>query len=103
MATVFLNSVTRLKAKSSFVYQSYSACTCMIFRNYGTYKGKESSESEATTTSKLNPDLPDYNTTIDVDSHKLSRPIAKPQRTAPSKRWTGMDDLAERTKVNICS
>lgn len=49
------------------------------------------------------PDLPDYNTPIDVDSHKLTRPKSRPRTVAPSVsgKWIGLDALAERTKGSL--
>lgn len=39
--------------------------------------------------------LPDYNTSVEVDSHRLSRP----QKPPPTLQWEGLKDLEERTKV----
>ena len=67
------------------------------YRSYGNVnKDKLTNESSSDRDTKRNPDLPDYNTTVDVDSHKLTRPTAR----VPTRRWTGLDDLAERTKVS---
>ena len=67
------------------------------YRSYGNVnKDKLINESSSDRDTKQNPDLPDYNTTVDVDSHKLTRPTAR----VPPRRWTGLDDLAERTKVS---
>lgn len=39
--------------------------------------------------------LPDYNTSIDIHSHRLTRP----QKPPPALKWEGLQDLRERTKV----
>lgn len=68
------------------------------YRSYGNVnKDKLINESSSDRDTKRNPDLPDYNTTVDVDSHKLTRPTAR----VPTRRWTGLDDLAERTKGSL--
>ncbi len=41
------------------------------------------------------PELPDYNTDVNVHRHKLIRP------TKPPPSWVGLKDLKERTKVCI--
>ena len=41
------------------------------------------------------PELPDYNTDVNVHTHKLTRP------TKPPPRWVGLKDLKTRTKVCI--
>lgn len=41
--------------------------------------------------------LPDYNTTVDVDSHRLTRP----QKPPPTLQWEGLKDLEERTKGSL--
>lgn len=64
------------------------------------------SERESSSVSKdgdtARPDLPDYNTSVDVHSHKLTRPTARPKPSASTaKRWEGLKDLAERTKGSL--
>ena len=39
--------------------------------------------------------LPDYNTSVEVGSHRLTRP----QKPPPTPKWEGLKDLEERTKV----
>jgi hypothetical protein len=39
--------------------------------------------------------LPDYDTSVDIHSHRLTRPQAPP----PTPKWVGLQDLQERTKV----
>lgn len=41
--------------------------------------------------------LPDYNTSVEVDSHRLSRPKKPP----PTLQWEGLKDLEERTKGSL--
>lgn len=62
---------------------------------------KDDAAQESSTAPK--PDLPDYNTPIDIESHKLTRPKSKPKTVAPSVsgKWIGLDALAERTKVSL--
>lgn len=47
--------------------------------------------------SRTNPDLPDYNTSVNVHEHKLTRPGVR--NTEHSLRWKGLKDLPARTKV----
>ncbi|XP_064634939.1 uncharacterized protein LOC135492402 [Lineus longissimus] len=46
-------------------------------------------------TLKLKPDLPDYNTDVNVHIHKLKRP------TKPPPSWIGLKDLEARTKGSL--
>ncbi|XP_033751849.1 LOW QUALITY PROTEIN: uncharacterized protein LOC117335775 [Pecten maximus] len=50
-----------------------------------------------------NADLPDYNTSVDIHEHKLSRPTAPPPRPGPPPgvRWKGLRDLEQRTKGSL--
>ena len=41
----------------------------------------------------LKAELPDYNTDVNVHTHKLTRP------TKPPPSWLGLKDLKNRTKV----
>ncbi|XP_060575925.1 uncharacterized protein LOC132733287 [Ruditapes philippinarum] len=53
---------------------------------------------------KSSPDLPDYNTDINVHEHKLNRPVAKPASSGPGHdkdKWKGLLDLKARTKTSL--
>ncbi|XP_062610907.1 uncharacterized protein LOC134272725 [Saccostrea cucullata] len=41
--------------------------------------------------------LPDYNTSVDINSHRLTRP----QKPPPTPKWEGLQALAERTKGSL--
>lgn len=41
--------------------------------------------------------LPDYNTSVEVGSHRLTRP----QKPPPTPKWEGLKDLEERTKGSL--
>ncbi|XP_061182762.1 uncharacterized protein LOC133191091 [Saccostrea echinata] len=41
--------------------------------------------------------LPDYNTSVDINSHRLTRPKKPP----PTPKWEGLQTLAERTKGSL--
>ena len=41
------------------------------------------------------PELPDYNTNVNIHEHKLKRPEKPPG----SARWKGLEGLQERTRV----
>ncbi|XP_053384227.1 uncharacterized protein LOC128550095 [Mercenaria mercenaria] len=44
-------------------------------------------------------DLPDYNTSVNVHEHKLTRPVAKP--VAETQKWKGLQDLKSRAKTSL--
>ena len=46
-------------------------------------------------TEETKPELPDYNTDVNIHKHKLKRPEKPPG----SARWKGLEGLQERTKV----
>ncbi|XP_060065095.1 uncharacterized protein LOC132545423 [Ylistrum balloti] len=50
-----------------------------------------------------NAELPDYNTSVDIHEHKLSRPTAPPPKPGPpaGARWKGLQDLQQRTKGSL--
>lgn len=47
---------------------------------------------------QINPQLPDYNTSINIHEHKLQRPTRPPPKLP---RWEGLQDLSERTKGSL--
>ena len=49
-------------------------------------------------TKESKPELPDYNTSINIHEHKLKRPD-KPPGTEASQKWKGLKGLQERTRV----
>ena len=92
--SIFRHSVVTNK---NVVRNSLSSLEINYRSMYGNVNNdKLINESSSDRDTKQNQDLPDYNTTVDVDSHKLTRPTAR----VPPRRWTGLDDLAERTKVS---
>ncbi|XP_014662420.1 PREDICTED: uncharacterized protein LOC106805372 [Priapulus caudatus] len=44
------------------------------------------------------PELPDYNTDVNIHDHKLKRPEVKPK---PKPTWVGLEGLEERTKGSL--
>lgn len=47
---------------------------------------------------QIQPELPDYNTSINIHEHKLQRPTRPPPKLP---RWEGLQDLSERTKGSL--
>ncbi|KAK3101216.1 hypothetical protein FSP39_001832 [Pinctada imbricata] len=78
MSKIVLNNQIRINAR-------------VLHRWYTTGHGPELG------TEKIKPDLPDYNTSIDIHEHKLQRPTKPP----PMPKWDGLKNLSERTQGSL--